>query len=237
MSSRAGEIKNKLQTRLRELLAQGQSKLPSERILSEEFETTRVTIRESLKLLEAQGEIYRENRRGWFITPSRMNYDPRVHTKTSFMDYAQKQGFTPKTELVSTQLVHATDYIAAMMGTTKDKPLYRIERVRSLDGRPVLYENILLRADLLKNIDQCDLNGSLHELLRNEYNTKIERTDLELTVSTLPSKEAQALGAQEGMAALNFQRRYYNEHGVIFEFDHEYWRHDAISIGFGFNNN
>ena len=45
------------------LLAAG-SKLPAERKLSELFGTTRITVREALLQLEAQGQIYREERRG-----------------------------------------------------------------------------------------------------------------------------------------------------------------------------
>lgn len=44
------------------------SKLPAERKLSEVFATTRITLREALLQLEAQGLIYREERRGWFIS-------------------------------------------------------------------------------------------------------------------------------------------------------------------------
>ena len=42
------------------------SQLPAERKLSEVFDTTRITLREALSQLEAQGLIYREERRGLF---------------------------------------------------------------------------------------------------------------------------------------------------------------------------
>ena len=40
------------------------SKLPPERQLSDSFETTRVTLHEALSSLEADGMVYREDRRG-----------------------------------------------------------------------------------------------------------------------------------------------------------------------------
>lgn len=58
----------------RGLLARG-SKLPSERQLSELFSTTRITLREALGQLEDQGLIYREERRGWFVSPQRLLYN------------------------------------------------------------------------------------------------------------------------------------------------------------------
>lgn len=57
------------------LLPPGQ-KLPPERKLAESFNTTRVTLREALSLLEIEGKIYREDRRGWFISPPPLSYDP-----------------------------------------------------------------------------------------------------------------------------------------------------------------
>jgi len=46
-----------------------EGRLPSERELSEQFATTRITLREALSQLEGQGLIYRQVRRGWFISP------------------------------------------------------------------------------------------------------------------------------------------------------------------------
>ena len=43
------------------------TKLSSERLLSEQFSTTRVAVREALLALEMDGLIYRLDRRGWFV--------------------------------------------------------------------------------------------------------------------------------------------------------------------------
>lgn len=55
-------------------------KLPAERKLSELFATTRITLREALIQLESQGLIYREERRGWFVSPERLAYNPLVRS-------------------------------------------------------------------------------------------------------------------------------------------------------------
>src|SRR5471030_2592527 len=51
-------------------------KFPSERDMIERFGCTRVTLRQALQQLEAEGLVYRENRRGWFVSPQRIRYDP-----------------------------------------------------------------------------------------------------------------------------------------------------------------
>lgn len=67
-------------------------KLPSERALSEQFATTRITLQEALGQLEAQGVIYRQVRRGWFISPPRLIYNPLQ--RSHFHAMAQQQGLS-----------------------------------------------------------------------------------------------------------------------------------------------
>ncbi|MBG6731110.1 GntR family transcriptional regulator [Pseudomonas aeruginosa] len=79
-------------------IAQGvlQVKLPSERELAERFLCTRITLREALQQLETEGLVYRENRRGWFVAPPRIRYNPT--RTTGFMEYVSAQGRQPRTE-------------------------------------------------------------------------------------------------------------------------------------------
>ena len=43
------------------------------------FGITRMTIRQALFQLEAEGLIYHLNRRGWFVSPPRLGYDPTAN--------------------------------------------------------------------------------------------------------------------------------------------------------------
>ncbi len=56
-----------------------QSKLPPERAVGDAFGITRMTIRQALFQLEAEGLIYRLIRRGWFVSPPRLRYDPTAN--------------------------------------------------------------------------------------------------------------------------------------------------------------
>jgi DNA-binding GntR family transcriptional regulator len=48
--------------------------LPSERDLSESLGISRMTARQVYVTLQQDGLIYRSNRRGWFVSPPRLNY-------------------------------------------------------------------------------------------------------------------------------------------------------------------
>lgn len=51
----------------RGLFATQSKRLPSERELSDIFNTSRLTVKQALLYLESQGLIYRKERRGWFL--------------------------------------------------------------------------------------------------------------------------------------------------------------------------
>src|SRR3990167_6439970 len=72
-----------LQEQIEHGLLPSGSQLPAERKLSEVFDTTRITLREALGQLEAEGLVYREERRGWFVSPARVTYNPRSEEHTS----------------------------------------------------------------------------------------------------------------------------------------------------------
>ncbi|MCV6604021.1 MAG: GntR family transcriptional regulator, partial [Porticoccaceae bacterium] len=79
------------------------ARLPSERELVEQFNSTRITVRDALSKLESEGLIYRSNRRGWFVTPSRLEYDPS--SRVNFYMLAAQQNKEPATELISRRCI------------------------------------------------------------------------------------------------------------------------------------
>ncbi|EGQ8475774.1 phosphonate utilization transcriptional regulator PhnR [Vibrio cholerae] len=203
-------------------------KLPAERKLAESFDTTRVTLREALSLLEAEGKIYREDRRGWFISPAPLRYDP---TQTlNFTNMALVQNRQPKTELVSAKAVIANKQATRLLKLKPFSDVYRVDRVRYLDNRPVVYVTNYIRPELFPNLLDFDLAQSLTDLYREHYATQYQTIHYRISTSSLLGEMAQALRATSGTPAMVVERVNYNQKGELIDCDIEYWRHDAITI-------
>ncbi|MEX0335423.1 phosphonate utilization transcriptional regulator PhnR [Vibrio tubiashii] len=222
------KIKDSIVEQIESGMLSPRQKLPAERKLAESFDTTRVTLREALSLLEAEGRIYREDRRGWFISPLPLKYDP---TQTlNFTNMATAQQRTPKTELIAAKGILANKQAASLLGLQPFSDVYRVDRVRYLEERPVVYVTNYIRPELFPNLLDFDLSKSLTDIYREHYGIVYEKIRYRISTSTLLGETAQALRATSGTPAMVVERVNYNQNGELIDCDIEYWRHDAISI-------
>ncbi|OYU04701.1 MAG: GntR family transcriptional regulator [Pseudomonas sp. PGPPP1] len=208
---------------------QADEKFPSERDMIERFGCTRVTLRQALQQLEAEGLVYRENRRGWFVSPQRIRYDP---TRISgFMDYVSAQGRTPRTECLHAELRPAGPWLAKRMGlASADEPVFFLQRRRWIDRRPVLLEFNALLASWCPGLLEADLNTSLTQLLRERFARVQSRCELEMHIGTVNEEQAELLQLSPGSTSVYLERLNFGEDNQAVEFDQEFWRPDALSI-------
>ncbi|PMM14631.1 phosphonate utilization transcriptional regulator PhnR [Vibrio breoganii] len=222
------KIKDVIVEQIESGLLSPRQKLPSERKLAESFDTTRVTLREALSLLEAEGKIYREDRRGWFISPAPLRYDP---TRTlNFNNMALQQNRIPRTELALSKNVMATKQASELFDLPPFSDVVQVERVRYLEDRPVVYVINYIRPEMVPNLLQHDLSQSLTELYKEHYGIEYLETRYRVSTTSLLGQTATALRATSGSPAMMVERLNYDQHGNLVDCDIEYWRHDAICI-------
>ncbi|WP_372988065.1 UTRA domain-containing protein [Marinobacter sp.] len=221
-------VRDQLAARIEKGLLTPNTRLPSERILAEEHNTTRVTARLALAQLEAEGRIYRSNRRGWFVSPPRLIYKP-THDY-SFSENVTAQGRVPATETLDVTPTQAGTWLAARTGLTVGDPIVWLRRRRQIDDRPVLVENIYLNPKRLPGIETYNFDRSLWKLLREQYGVELRGKQIEMYPTALVDPQASAIGVTAGTAGLYVTRCSRDADGCFVEFDEEFWLHDALSI-------
>lgn len=203
-------------------------RLAPERELAEHFDCTRVTLRQALQLLEAQGSLYRGPRRGWFVSPQPVHYDPT--RTTSFMDYVTAQGRKALTECLVAECRPAGAWLGEKMQLAADEPVYWLQRRRSVDGVPVMLETNVLRASGCPGLLSHALDGSLTALLRERYNRRLARSEISLKPLLLDEHQSALLDIADGSNGLSLQRLCFDENGGVVEYDQEHWRADAVEV-------
>ncbi len=203
-------------------------RLPPERALADEFSITRVTVRQALIRMEAEGLIFREDRRGWFVSPPRVRYDPTANT--SFTESITEQGREAGTTVLSKQQVAASQWESSHLGCALGEPLFVISRLRTVDERPVLVEQICVKAERCPGLLDHPLDQSMTGLMAEKYGIIEHRAHINMRPTALSEIPAKALGVAAGTPSLYLSRVILDQFDEVIELDQEFWRHDAIDI-------
>lgn len=228
-------IKESIKQLLDNRALQPLQKLPSERELSVLFSTTRITLKEALSALEIDGIIYREDRRGWFVCPERLIYNPL--SRCHFHQLVNDQQRTAKTQVLAVRTQPADAQQSKLLGLHTSTQLHCIERLRYVDNRPVLYvQNCLIGALFPAVLDQ-DLSQSLTLLYQQKYGYQTSRSRFDVTLCGANKQVATALHLAQGQQVLKIGRVNYQQQGIIIDCEFEYWRPDAVMIAIDSHNN
>lgn len=203
-------------------------KLPSERVLQEQFNSTRITIREALSKLEAEGMIYRQNRKGWFICPPRLKWDPVK--KVNFYQLAKEQNFKASTHLVEITTEQTDEELTARFKLDQPAQTFRICRTRSLDERPVMVEEIHCLKHQFEGLEQKQLEGSVTSIFEQDYGVQVQHESSTLYVTATPEDKAELLNLSSGSPCLMIIRRRYDGDNNLVDYNLEYWVYGAIEI-------
>ncbi|MGO2281611.1 MULTISPECIES: UTRA domain-containing protein [Vibrio] len=226
--TRLAMIKNTLRERVASGVIGHRSKLPSERELSELFNTTRITIKDALISLETEGLIYREERKGWYVSPPRVRYNPL--SRSHFEKMVTEQHRQARTVLLQVKTEIANGEQAKALGIDSICPIHIIERLRYIDDRAVLFVENCLKVDLFPEILKYGLTTSLTRLFTEQYGYHTHRSRFEVIPTSAPKHVAKSLGLVEGQPILKICRINYKQDGELMDCEFEYWRPDAVMI-------
>jgi GntR family transcriptional regulator len=152
------------------------SQLPSERDLGDEFEISRVTVRQAVSLLRSQGVVVAEHGRGVFVarprqvqrlSRRRLSRDARQENQGAFFSDAARAGFTPAIS-VRVSFENADARVAELLDVPAGTELTVRTRVMSADGVAVQLATSRLPRDLTRGtaIEEVDTGpGGLYARL------------------------------------------------------------------------
>ena len=135
-----------LQNLVQEIRERGETCLPSERELGEQFGVSRVTVRNALAALEEQGLIYRVQGKGAFVTKEKFHQP--LSALTSFTQDMDSQGMVSGARILALETIPAPRKVAKLLRISEDSQVLLLRRLRSINAEPIAIENCYLPSHL-----------------------------------------------------------------------------------------
>lgn len=182
-------------------------KFLTERQVSERFGISRTTANKALASLEIDGVLEFRTGVGTFVRPPKPNVNLR--RLVSFTEKARAAGLRPDTTVRSFRRAPIDDLsflppaeVSTVLELDDEEHVYEMERLRSLDGEPVIYERRALRADLCPDLVRDDVGASLYTVLQERYALALEGVAQRIRARNASPGEARLLDLRAGDAVL-----------------------------------
>ena len=177
--------------------------IPSERLLCERFGVSRMTVRQAVDALVVEGLLRREQGRGTFVAPTKVDLEVRL---ASFGEEMRRRGLTPSSKVLSAEVVAASPDIADALDLLPGEEVFALHRVRYADGEPMAIEQAWLPSRLVPGLFDGGAPVSVYGELRRRG---LEPDWGEDTVGAteVDTADAELLGLRVGKAVLRLTRR------------------------------
>lgn len=202
--------------------------LPSENELAAQQGITRATVRRALDVLQRDGRIYREKGRGSFAAVGRVEHELTQLVSTT--EDMRKRGWVLTTRLISQEEIPAPPKVAHALGLPKGAPVYRLCRLRIVDGEPISIQIPYLPTALCPDLEQNDLTRSLYRLLETRYGLRLWTGHETLRARCASPQEEELLEVPECTPVMYMERVTYVVTGQAVEYLEAVWRGDRYDF-------
>lgn len=178
------------------------SRLPGERVLSERFGVSRMTLRAAMDILIQEGLIFRSSRSGTFVVKPITSSGLGLK---SFSDTMTDRGFCVTSRVVSFKEIKADKTLAETLRINTSAIVFKATRVRFGNETPISIEELYLSKDLVPDLTKHVLTGSLYNFLKEKHDIVIQTAENRISAHIPGDEEMKLLQIDAGVPTLRMR--------------------------------
>lgn len=211
---------------LRQQVVDGELKpgdaLPTEALLREQYNVSRVTVRQALKLLTEEQVIESIQGSGWYVKEEKVNYD--IYQLTSFYEKLADRNVETHSDVLIFEVAKASPTIAEALHLTTEDKVYYVKRVRYIKQKPVTLEETWMPLALFPDLSYEVMQKSKYHYIEQVKKRVIDRSEQEI-IPVMPSEDVvKALGIDPQKPILEKVSTGFLNDGTVFEFSRNFFK-------------
>ena len=178
--------------------------LPSEMELARQLNVSQGTVRKALDSMTADNLLLRRQGRGTYVAEPE---ESRIMFQFFRLSPDKGTPSFPDSKVLSTGHAKPTKTETEALKLEKDDQVFRIERIRSLFGQPILIETITLPANRFPDFDHLTIiPNNVYRLYSERWGITIGSAEEKLKAISASSRDAVKLGCHVGEPLLLISR-------------------------------
>lgn len=200
-------------------------RIANEIALADQLGLSRPTMRQAIQLLVDKGMLVRKRGVGTQVVQPPIR---RTVELTSLYDDLRRTGHHLDTTVLMLELVEADEVIATRLRLSEGTPVWRLDRLRSVDGQPLaLMRNYVPRS--VTDLGEVDFQATgLYEHFRAEA-VHLRVAHQTISARRAETDEARLLGGRKGDPVLTMERTSYDDKGRAVEYGTHLYRPDLYA--------
>jgi GntR family transcriptional regulator len=194
-----------------------ENQFPTERQLCEEFEVSRITVRQTLMILENEGLIRREQGRGTFANPP-ANAAGIPFELYGYLDDVFYIGAQTRLEIRSKKLISPDAEIARDMSVESGDRIYLLEGVRHFGNKHKAFFQAFVPKSIGEKISIKKISSPfLISIVERVSLEMVKKAHITISAAVATRKLAAIMGLKTGHPLLVIKRVYFSKKGQVLE--------------------
>ncbi|MCP3028490.1 UTRA domain-containing protein [Halobacillus sp. A5] len=208
------DLKQKIEKNIYEY----QQFIPSENILAKEHGCSRNTVRRAIAELVGEGYLQSKHGQGVRVIFQDLQQNEYVYGETeTFKEFAIRNKKEYLTKVVTFEELIVDERIHEITSMPIGTEVYHLERVRHLDGTPLIIDHNYFRKDVVKELTVEIAEDSIYEYLEKELNQRVVTAKRKMVVEKTTQKDERYLELDGYNCVVVVTSYIYNADGVMFE--------------------
>lgn len=216
------EIASVLRDRIADGVYGEDSMLPTQAELAKEFGASRMTVKKAIEILIIEGLIYSKQGIGtkvlissfWNKRDSKVRLNNFNGLSSDLADDSRKI----TSQVIEFSVEFPSKEIAECLQVEESSPVYKIIRLRLLDGSPYVIEHTYMPCDLVPSLDEKVLLASVYDYLLHKLNLKFAGAYRNITAERPDNYDQQYLNCSASDPVLQVEQVVYLGNGRPIEY-------------------